>query len=106
MATIDRGDVFDADIKEAGSHPVVVVSRQAAIPLRTNVTTVLVTSVARGHSAEVELDQRHGLDRDCVANCDEVHTLRKADLTRKRGSLDLERMSMVDRALKISLGLS
>lgn len=103
---IDRGDIFDAEIHEAGSHPVIVVTRQAAIPLRTNVTTVLVTSMARGHRAEVALDDRHGLDRDCVANCDEIHTLRKVDLIRKRGSLDLERMTEIDQALSISLGLS
>lgn len=102
---IDRGDVFDADLGDVGAHPVVVVSRETAIPLRANVTTVLVTSVQRGHPAEVTLDSRYGLDRDCVANCDEIHTLRKVDLTRRRGSLDVEGMSAIDEALRISLGL-
>jgi len=102
---IDRGDVFDADLADAGRHPVVLVSRQTAIPVRTNVTVVLVTSVARHHPAEVELGPEHGLDHECVANCDEIHTLTKARLLRRRGTVGLERMRAVEDAIRVSLGL-
>lgn len=102
---IDRGDVFDADVAEAGRHPVVVVSRQTAIPVRSNVTVVLITSVVRGHPAEVPLDAEQGLDRECVANCDEIHTLRKFRLTRRRGSVGLERMRAIEDGMRLSLGL-
>ena len=102
---IDRGDVFDADVAEAGPHPVVVVSRQSAIPVRSNVTVVLVTSVVRGHRAEVPLGPAHGLERESVANCDEIHTVRKDRLTRRRGSVGLQRMGAVEDSLRLSLGL-
>ncbi len=102
---VDRGDVFDADVAEAGQHPVVVVSRQTAIPVRSNVTVVLVTSVLRGHRAEVPLGPEQGLERDYVANCDEIHTLRKARLTRRRGSVGFEQMRAIDDGIRLSLGL-
>lgn len=102
---IDRGDVFDADLAEAGRHPVVVVSRQTAIAVRSNVTVVLVTSVVRGHRAEVSLGTEHGLERESVANCDEIHTLRKARLTRRRGSVGFEQMRAIEDSIRLSLGL-
>lgn len=102
---IDRGDVFDADIAQAGPHPVVVVSRQSAIPVRSNVTVVLVTSVVRGHRAEVPLGPEHGLEHESVANCDEIYTVRKDRLTRRRGSVGLQRIGAVEDALRLSLGL-
>jgi mRNA interferase MazF len=102
---VDRGDVFDADVAEAGHHPVVVVSRQSAIAVRSNVTVVLVTSVVRGHRAEVALGPEHGLEHESVANCDEVHTVQKARLTRRRGSVGLERMRAIEDGLRLSLDL-
>jgi mRNA interferase MazF len=105
MALIDRGDVFDADIGAAGPHPVVVVTRQTAIEYRSNVTVALVTSVVRGFDAEVALEPSDGIDRECVVNCDEIHTIRKAHLTRRRGRVAFERMRAIDDALRLSLGL-
>jgi len=102
---IDRGDVFDADVAEAGPHPVGVVSRQSAIPVRSKVTVALVTSVVRGHPAEGSLGPEHGLERESVANCDEIHAVRKDRLTRRRGSVGLQRMGAVEGALRLSLGL-
>lgn len=105
MSLIDRGDVFDADLPDAGRHPVVVVSRQESIPHRSNVTVVLVTSTVRGHVAEVALDESHGLDHPSVANCDEIYTVPKRILSRRRGRLSVTDESALNRALKTSLDL-
>jgi mRNA-degrading endonuclease toxin of MazEF toxin-antitoxin module len=105
MALVDRGDVFDADLPEIGPHPIVVVSRQTTLPFRSTVTVVLVTSVVRGHGAEVALGPGEGLDYECVANCDEIHTIRKQRLIRRRGSIGVERTGAIDAALRLSLGL-
>lgn len=105
MGLVDRGDVFDAELGEAGPHPVVVVSRQTAIEFRSNVTVVLVTSVVRDYDAEVALGASDGLDHECVANCDEIHTIRKSRLTRRRGTVRLDRMRAIEDGLRLSLDL-
>ncbi len=105
MSLIDRGDVFVADLPDAGPHPVVVVSRQEAIAYRSNVTVVLVTTTVRDHVAEVALDESHGLDHPSVANCDEVYTVPKRLLVRRRGRLDAGAQRALDRALRIALDL-
>lgn len=102
---IDRGDVFDVDLPVIGPHPVVVVTRQEAIPVRTNVTVVLVTSTVIGHPAEVPLNSEVGLDHPSVANCDELYTVPKRALIRKRGVLRFEQLRTLDHALAVALGL-
>lgn len=82
-----------------------VVGRQDAIPVRSSVLAALVTSVARSGPAEVELDQAVGLDHPSVVNCDEIYTIPKHALVRKRGELRFEEMLLVDAALRTALDL-
>lgn len=102
---ISRGEVWDASIPGVGSHPVVVVTRDAAIPLMTSVVCVLVTTTYRGHVAEVELGSDEGLGHDSVANCDNVFTLPKTVLKRRKGKLGQAKQAELGRALTIALGL-
>lgn len=103
---ISRGDVFDVEIPDVGRHPMAVVTRQEAIPVRTNVTGALITSVVRGRPTEVPVNSESGLDHPSVVNCDEIYTVPKRALARKRGSLPLQVLLRVDDALRLSLGLS
>lgn len=105
MSLVDRGDVFDADLPGVGVRPAVIATRQEAIPVLSTVTVVLVTSTARGHPAEVPLGPEQGLDHECVANCDDVLTLPKRRLVRRRGALRLEDVARLDDALRLALGL-
>lgn len=102
---IARGDVWDARIAGVGTHPVVVVSRDTAIPLLSSLVCVLVTSTFHGHVAEVELGASEGLKRDSAANCDNVFTLPKSVLTRRRGRLGPAKLVDLDHALAVALGL-
>jgi mRNA interferase MazF len=102
---IARGDVVDAEIPGAGRHPVVVVSRDTAIPILSSLVCVLVTSSFHGHVAEVELGRREGLDHDCAANCDNVFTLPTTVLSRPRGRLGSAKLGELDAALRVALGL-
>lgn len=104
MSLVERGD-FDAELPDADPHPVVIVSRPEAILYRTNVTVVLVTSTVRGHAAEIELDESHGLDHLSVANCDEIYTIPKRSLRRRRGHLPLQDLERLNSALRLALGL-
>ncbi len=101
-----RGEVWDADIPAVGRHPAVIVTRDAAIPVLSSLVCVLVTSTIRGHAAEVELDAGEGLDHPSAANCDNLLTLTKADLVRRRGSLGPVRLALLDDALRVALGLA
>lgn len=104
-ALIARGDVWDAAIPGVGTHPVVVVTRDAAIPMLSSLICALVTSTFHGHVAEVEVGRDEGLDHDSALNCDNLFTLPNAVLTRRRGRLSLAKLQQLDRALTIALGL-
>jgi mRNA interferase MazF len=89
-----------------GTHPVVVATRDSAIPLLRALVCVLVTSTFRGHVAEVELGPPEGLDHECAANCDNVFTLPREVLVRRRGRLGPDKTAQFDRALTVALGLA
>ena len=101
---MNRGDVFDADLA-IGRHPVVVITRDAAISILANVTVAMVTSRVRGFVAEVPVGSAEGLDRDCVVNCHDLFTIPKRTLTRQRGSLGPGAVRQLDAALRIALDL-
>jgi len=103
---IHRGDIWDADIPDVGVHPVVVITRDTAIPVLTSLVCVLVTSTFHKHVAEVEVGHDEGLDHDCAANCDNLFTLPIAVLSRRRGELGPAKVQQLDAALMISLGLA
>jgi mRNA interferase MazF len=105
-ALIARGDVWDAQIPGVGTHPVVIATRQSAIPLLSALVCVLVTSTFHGHVAEVDLGPAEGLDHDCALNCDNLFTLPKDVLVRHRGRLGPDKLAQFDRALVVALGLS
>lgn len=101
---IGRGDVCFADIPGVGRHPVVVVTRDSAVPVLTSVVCVLVTTKIRGHVAEVQVGHEEGLQRESVANCDNMFTLPKSIL-RRVGSLGPAKQAELNGALAIALGL-
>jgi mRNA interferase MazF len=103
---ISRGEVWDADIPGVGRHPVVIATRDSAIPLLSSVVCVLVTSSFHGHVAEVEVATDEGLERASAANCDNLFTLPKRALMRRRGILGPTKLADLDRALMVALGLA
>jgi mRNA interferase MazF len=101
---IARGDVCIADIPGVGRHPVVVVSRDTALPVLTSVVCVLVTTKVCGHVAEVQIGQDEGLRQEGAANCDTLFTLPEATL-RPVGRLGPAKLHELGGALAIALGL-
>ena len=84
----------------------VIVTRDSALPLLSSVVCVLVTSSFHGHVAEVEVGAEDGLERTSAANCDNMFTLPKRVLTRRRGALGPGKLAELDRALMVALGLA
>lgn len=88
-----------------GRRPVVVVTRDRAIPLLANVTVAAVTGTVRGLPTEVPLGPEHGLARECVVNCDNLFTIPKRALGSARGDLDPASLDRLRIALRIALDL-
>ena len=101
---IARGDVWDADLGPI-VRPMIVVTRETAIPVLSRVTCVAITKTARGHMAEVELSEAEGVEEGCVANCDWLVTLSKDSLLRRRGRLGPATLPRLNAAIVLALGL-
>jgi mRNA-degrading endonuclease toxin of MazEF toxin-antitoxin module len=101
---IARGEVWDADLGPL-VRPVVVVTREVAIPVLSRLNCVAITSKVRDHVAEVELTSAHGVDEPSVANCDWVVNVAKDRLVRRRGTLDPVTLRRLNAALVLALGL-
>lgn len=101
---LNRGDVYDA-LTPAGTHPVVVITRDRAIPYLRSVCVALVTSTIRGILTEVPVGRNHGLAQDSVVNCDNLFTISKTRLGPRRGRLGPEEIWHLNDALRIALGL-
>lgn len=80
-------------------------TRDRAIPLLRNVSVVAVTSRVRDLPTEVPLGTENGLARDCVANCDNLFTIPKRALERRRGALGPDQARRLSDALRIALEL-
>ncbi|MDR0594827.1 MAG: type II toxin-antitoxin system PemK/MazF family toxin [Bifidobacteriaceae bacterium] len=59
------------------TRPVLVLTRRIAQPCLNQVTVAPVTSTVRGIATEVVVDQRNGLGRQGVANCDTIVSIPK-----------------------------
>jgi mRNA interferase MazF len=86
-----------------GRRPVVIVTRDRAIPVLANVAVAAVTGTIRGLPTEVPLGPEHGLSREGVVNCDNLFTIPKTSLGRRRGELDPESIDRLRKSLRIAL---
>ncbi|MBI5202224.1 MAG: type II toxin-antitoxin system PemK/MazF family toxin [Elusimicrobia bacterium] len=101
-----RGEVWWAQLEgAAGRRPVVIVTRDRAIQVRSHVTVVPVTSTIRDLPTEVSLGAEEGLRKPCVANADSVLTIRKARLIDRISQLPTAKLIELNRALRFALAL-
>jgi mRNA interferase MazF len=96
--------VYDAELT-GGRRPVVLVTRDWAIPLLSNVTVAMITSNIRGLPTEVPVGRVHGLEHESAVNCDNLVTVHKSRLRRRRGVLDPESLARLRSALLLALNL-
>jgi mRNA interferase MazF len=84
---------------------VLLVTRTAAIGVRTAVTVAPITRTIRDIPTEVPLGRSHGLRATSVANCDSLQTIPKTALRRRVGRLATDDLPALDRALRFALGI-
>ena len=83
-----------------------IVSRQAVVESQfSTVTCAPVYSRYDGLSTQVEIGVEEGLKRSSSIFCDELLSIEKVKLTDFIGSLGSDRISQLNRSLKVALGL-
>lgn len=103
---ITRGSVWIARMPApSGTRPVIVLTRDVAIPLLRTVVVVEITRTVHGLRTEVELGKAEGLDSDCAANCDNLNTVPHVVLRRRIGQLGPEKLAELGRAMRTALDL-
>lgn len=101
-----RGEVWWADLPDpAGRRPVVVLTRDSAIPVRNAVTVAPVTQTIRGIPVEVDLDSGDGMPVSCAINCDNLLTVPQPLLDSRITTLTAGKMRAVEEAIKFALDL-
>lgn len=110
-----RGDVFDARLdptegsEQAGTRPVIIVSRDAineASPIVVVVPCTTYHAGRRVYPSQVLLQaQEGGLRVDSLVLGEQVRAIAKTRLRTKWGSLSTDALRRIDRALAITLDL-
>ncbi|MGH2842901.1 MAG: type II toxin-antitoxin system PemK/MazF family toxin [Solirubrobacteraceae bacterium] len=96
---VARGEVVWLELEHEGRRPVVVLTRDQALPRLRNVVVALVTRTIRGIETEVQLGPAEGLPVECAVSLDNLRTVPQALLTESITRLDAEQMNAVCRAL-------
>jgi mRNA interferase MazF len=80
---VRRGEIWWAEHPEWGRRPALVLTRDAAIDVLSEVSVVLATTSIRGLPTEVELGPDDGMPRACVLNADHTDTVAKGFLVER-----------------------
>lgn len=100
-----QGDVYWYTFKEPDKRrPVLILTRNSAIPVLTSLTVAPITTVIRSIPTEVSLGQADGLFTDCAVNLDNIQTVRKAKIGAFITRLSPDHMHSVRRAIEFALG--
>ena len=83
-----------------------LISRDAAYAIRSQVVVAPVTTRRRGLAVEIPLDPGDGLPRACVVYLDTIATVPKSDLRDRICVLGRAKLAAVDAAIHVALGLN
>lgn len=99
-----RGEVWWCELPEISRRPVVVLSRDVAIPrLRRTVVAPCTTNI-RGLPSEVMLEpEEDPIPRTSAVNLDSIESVSIGTLTERLGRLSDERMRQVCEALNVAV---
>lgn len=93
-----QGEVWWAEAEDK-RRPVLVVTRDEAVPVLRRLIVAPVTRTVRGIPTEVELGADEGLSEACAASFDNLQPVNRHLLTERAGALAAQRRSEVCRAL-------
>jgi mRNA interferase MazF len=102
---VKRGDIcwytFPAPNKR---RPVLILTRDSAIPVLNSVTVVPITSRIRSIPTEVILTAEDGLPEICAANFDNIQTVPKANISAAITHLSVLKLKAAAGAIGFALG--
>jgi mRNA interferase MazF len=84
-------------------RPVLIPSRDEAIPWLHTVTVAPITSTIRGLPSEVVIGQEAGLKHESAVNLDHLQTVEQASLETFLGSLSGQQQARICEALAVAL---
>ena len=103
---MNRGDIWQIDLGgRIGIRPVVVLSRQNVLEYLNKVTVAEVTTKGKGYPTEVFIDQKANLPKPSFVQADNLHTVPKASLKKRLGTLDPDTMLEVSQKIVLALEL-
>jgi mRNA interferase MazF len=106
-ATPRRGELWWCELAQIGRRPVVVLSRDAAIPRLRRTLVAPCTTTVRGLASEVVLEPGEDpIPRRSAINLDSVESVAVASLVERLGRLSDERMRDVCGALEVAVDCS
>ncbi len=102
---MNRGDVcwyaFKAPDKR---RPVLIMTRDSAIPVLHSVTIAPITTTIRSIPTELVLTEEDGLPTTCAANFDNIQTVPKGSIGDRITRLTAKRMKQATAAVSFALG--
>jgi mRNA interferase MazF len=99
-----RGELWWCELAEVGRRPVVVLSRDVAIPRLGRTLVAPCTTTVRGLASEVVLEPGDDpVTRRSVVNLDSVESVSIAVLVERLGRLSDDRMHAVCAALEVAV---
>lgn len=101
---VTRGGVYFAEHPEWGRRPVLVLTRDSAIPVLKRVTVASISRTVRGIPTEVVLDEDDGMPARCAVSLDNIGDMWKSLLVEEVVVLDQRRMAEVCRSLLAAVG--
>lgn len=102
---MNQGDVYWYTFRQPDKRrPVLILTRDSAIPYLTALTVAPITTTVRAIPSEVALQEIDGMATMCVANMDNIQTVPKAQIGAFITHLSFERMREVRDAVAFALG--
>lgn len=104
--TVKQGDVYWYTFRAPDKRrPVLILTRNSAIPFLTGITVAPITTTIRGIPSEVSLTpDEDGIFAECAVNTDNIQTIQKANLSAFITQLSQARMREVRASIEFSLG--
>ena len=111
---IKRGEIYYADLspvigsEQGGIRPVLIVQNDVGNKYSPTVIAAAITSQRDKTKLPTHITlgaQNCGLAKDSIVLLEQVRTIDKKRLKEKMGSLDINDMTKVDKALSVSFGL-
>jgi mRNA interferase MazF len=102
---VKRGDVCWYTLPAPNKRrPVLILTRDSAIPVLNSVTVAPISSTIRSIPTEVVLTSADGLPETCAANFDNIQTVPKANISSPITHLSASKMKAAAGAIGFALG--